>query len=192
MTTAEERSSSSPEERPPHERSSGGSGGSATAVDVPLPDAERATPPPPPVRPERSGRVSRIPRVRASSPRRTRVVVRKIGPLSVFKFSLLFYLCVMLIVLFALTIVYAALSAAGAVDSFERVLGEVFGTGRTSTGGAEPLEINGGVLFGWSLAGGLVLVGVWSLINVFVALMYNLITDIIGGVEVTLTGKPRT
>lgn len=130
--------------------------------------------------------------MRASSPRRTRVVVRKIGPLSILKFSLLFYLCAMLIVLFAMTIVYGVLSAAGAVDSFEKVLGYVFGTGRTSTGGAEPLEINGGVVFAWSFVGGLVFVVMWSLINVFVALLYNLITDIIGGVEITLTDKPRS
>lgn len=118
-------------------------------------------------------------------------MVRKVGPLSVFKFSLLFYLCVMLIVLFALTIVYGVLSAAGAIDSFESVLGEVFGTGVTSTGGAEPLEINGGTLFAWSFMGGLVFALVWSLINVFVALLYNLIADIVGGVEITLTDRPR-
>ncbi|HVF09107.1 MAG TPA: DUF3566 domain-containing protein [Actinomycetota bacterium] len=129
--------------------------------------------------------------MRRQSPRRTRVVVRKVGPLSVFKFSLLFYLCVMLIVLFALTIVYGVLSAAGAIDSFESVLGEVFGTGVTSTGGAEPLEIDGGRLFAWSLVGGLVFTLVWSLINVFVALLYNLIADIVGGVEITLTDRPR-
>ena len=43
--------------------------------------------------------------------KRTRVVVRKVGPWSVLKFSLLFYLCVMLIVYFALMIIYGLLSA---------------------------------------------------------------------------------
>ncbi len=75
-------------------------------------------------------KMTRAPRMR-SAPRRTRVVVRKIGPLSVLKFSLLFYLCVMLIVLFAMVIVYGVLSAAGAIDSFETVLGYVFGEGTT-------------------------------------------------------------
>ena len=49
--------------------------------------------------------------------KRTRVVVRKVGPWSVLKFSLLFYLCVMLIVYFALMIIYAMLTAVGAIDS---------------------------------------------------------------------------
>ena len=31
---------------------------------------------------------------------------------------------------------------------------------------------------------------VWSVINVFVAFLYNLISDIVGGVEVTLAEKP--
>lgn len=154
---------------------------------TPAADDPQPVPTPTP-RPDRG---SRLPRMRRQSPRRTRVVVRKVGPLSVFKFSLLFYLCVMLIVLFALTIVYGVLSAAGAIDSFESVLGEVFGTGVTSTGGAEPLEIDGGRLFAWSFVGGLVFTLVWSLINVFVALLYNLIADIVGGVEITLTDRPR-
>jgi Transmembrane domain of unknown function (DUF3566) len=134
--------------------------------------------------------VSRPPRVR-SAPRRTRVIVRKVAPLSVLRFSLLFYLCVMLMVLFAMVIVYGVLSAAGAIDSLETVLGYIFGTGTTSTGGAEPLEIDGGAVFMWGLLGGLVLVVVWSAITVFVAMLYNLISDIIGGVEVTLAEKPQ-
>jgi hypothetical protein len=32
---------------------------------------------------------------------------------------------------------------------------------------------------------------VWSVINVFVAMLYNLISDIIGGVEVTLAERPQ-
>ncbi len=126
-----------------------------------------------------------------AAPRRTRVIVRKVGPLSVMKFSLLFYLCMMLIVLFAMVIVYGILSAAGAIESLEKVLGYVFGTGTTSTGGAEPIEIDGRVVFTWALVGGLVFVVVWSVINVFVAMLYNLISDIIGGVEVTLAERPQ-
>jgi hypothetical protein len=126
-----------------------------------------------------------------AAPRRTRVIVRKVGPLSVMKFSLLFYLCLMLIVLFAMVIVYGILSAAGAIESLEKVLGYVFGTGTTSTGGAEPIEIDGRVVFTWAFFGGLVFVVVWSVINVFVAMLYNLISDIIGGVEVTLAERPQ-
>jgi len=168
-----------------------------TAPD-PVPAAPRpqTTPAPPAASATGPGRVLRVPKMTRtppmrSAPRRTKVVVRKIGTLSVLKFSLLFYLCVMLIVLFAMVIVYGVLSAAGAIDSLETVLGYVFGEGTTSTGGAEPIEIDGGTVFMWGLFGGFVFVVVWSAITVFVAMLYNLISDIIGGVEVTLAEKPH-
>ena len=179
----------------------------ATAIDAPAPAASPTASPAPTTSTPSSGhegsfaaspqtprgdaaQPSRPPRMR-SAPRRTRVVVRKVGPLSVLKFSLLFYLCLMLIVLFAMVIVYGVLSAAGAIDSLETVLGYVFGTGTTSTGGAEPIEIDGGSLFIWGLFGGLLFVGVWSVINVFISMLYDLISDIIGGVEVTLAERPH-
>jgi Transmembrane domain of unknown function (DUF3566) len=119
--------------------------------------------------------------------RRTRVVVRKVGPWSVLKFSLLFYLCVMLIVFFALMIIYWLLSAIGAIDSAGRLLGYVFATG--SAGETKSVEIKFGSVFGWLFLIGLANVLVWSLVNVFVAFLYNLISDVVGGVEVTLAQK---
>jgi hypothetical protein len=87
-------------------------------AENPIPPAASAPAP----TPRRSGSVQPV-------GRRTRVVVRKVGPLSVLKFSLLFYLCVMLIVYFALMIIYWLLSAVGAIDSAGRLLGYVFATG---------------------------------------------------------------
>ena len=104
------------------------------------------------------------------------------------KFSLLFYFCVMLIVYFALAIIYLILSAAGAMDSLSRVLGYVFGSG-TSTLGPQKISINGGAVFTWLFIAGCVFVVVWSLVNVFVAFLYNLISDIVGGIEVTLADR---
>ena len=117
-------------------------------------------------------------------------MLRKLGPLSVFKFSLIFYLCVMLIVYLALLIIYIVLSAGGAVDSLAKILGYVFGSG-DSTSGPTPVVIDGRALFTWLFVAGLVFVVIWSVINVFVAFLYNLISDIVGGIEVTLAEKPR-
>src|SRR5207244_1323780 len=47
----------------------------------------------------------RAPKPKAA-PRRTRVVVRRVDPWSILKFSLLFYFCLMLVVMFALMILY--------------------------------------------------------------------------------------
>jgi hypothetical protein len=122
--------------------------------------------------------------------RRTRVVVRRVAPLSVLRFSLIFYFCVMLIVYFALLIIYLILSAAGAMDSFAKLLGEIFGNGN-STLGAEPLAINGGKVFTVLFVAGCVWTVVWSLITMFVSFLYNLVSDIVGGIEVTLAEKPQ-
>jgi hypothetical protein len=128
--------------------------------------------------------------------RRTRVEVRRVGPLSVLKFSLLFYFCVFLVIYLALAIIWAILSASGVIESLEELLGTIFPTGKAlsptgqlSTGKAPPIEIDTGQVFTWLFFAGCVGVAIWSLINVFVAVMYNLISDIVGGVEVTLADR---
>ncbi len=118
------------------------------------------------------------------------MVVRRVSPLSVLKFSLIFYFCVMLIVFFALLIIYLILSAAGAMDSFAKLLGEIFGSG-TSTLGPTPVTINGGAVFTVLFIAGCVWTVVWSLITVFVSFLYNLVSDIVGGIEITLAEKPQ-
>jgi hypothetical protein len=113
--------------------------------------------------------------------RQTRVVLRKVGPWSVFKFSLLFYFCVMLVILLALGMLYAILGAVGAIDSVTRLARDLF---------ADPsFQINGGWVFTRLSVIGLAMVVVWSLINVFVVFLYNLISDVVGGIEVTLTER---
>ena len=128
--------------------------------------------------------------------RRTRVEIRRLGPVSVLKFSLIFYFCFFLVVYLALAIIWAILSASGVIDSLEQLLGTIFPsgsgispTGEVSTGGAPPIQIDSGTVFTWLFLAGCVGVAVWSCINVFVAVMYNLISDIVGGVEVTLADR---
>jgi hypothetical protein len=128
--------------------------------------------------------------------RRTRVEIRRIGPISVLKFSLIFYFCVFLVIYLALAIIWAILSASGVIDSLEQLLGTIFPSGagisptdQVSTRGAPPIQIDTGQVFTWLFLAGCVGVAVWSFINVFVAVMYNLISDIVGGVEVTLADR---
>lgn len=149
------------------------------AAASPTPPSPAPAPATPPVTPRRTS-------VHAA-PRRTRVVVRKVGPLSVLKFSLIFYFCVMLIVYFALMIIYWVLNAVGAIDSTGRLLGYVFATGTADS--SQPVEIGFGNVFAWLFLIGLANVVLWSLVNVFVAFLYNLISDVVGGVEVTLAEK---
>lgn len=130
---------------------------------------------PPIVAPERPGRG------RKARPRQTRVVVKKIGPWSVFKFSLLFYLCIMAVILLALGILYVLLGAIGALDSVTKLTRDLFAD--------QSFEIHGGWIFARLTVIGLAMVLLWSLINLFVAFLYNLIADVLGGIEVTLAER---
>ena len=123
--------------------------------------------------------------------RKTRVMVKRVGPWSVFKFSLLFYFCVMIIVLVALTILYNILSAVGVIDAIAESIDTLLYQ-KASIPGQETQQIffiNGGWLFSRAFAVGLVMVVFWSLVKLLVTFMYNLISDLVGGLEVTLTER---
>jgi hypothetical protein len=113
--------------------------------------------------------------------RQARVVIRKVGPWSVLKLSFLFYLCVMVVIMGALVILYGILEAIGALDSVTSLIQELFAD--------DTFEIHGDWLFSRGLVIGFGMVVLWTLINVFVAFLYNLISDIVGGVEVTLSER---
>jgi hypothetical protein len=123
----------------------------------------------------------RRPRPRPQRSGQARVVVRKLGPWSVLKLSFLFYLCVMVVILGAMMILYGIVSAIGVLDSLTDLIQDLF---------ADPtFEIHGDWLFTRGLAIGLGLVVLWTLINVFVVFLYNLLSDIVGGIEVTLSER---
>jgi transmembrane protein DUF3566 len=120
----------------------------------------------------------------AGTPRQARMVVKKVGPWSVLKFSLLFYFCVMLIFLLALAVVYWALGVFGVLDSAANLM-ETAGFGDPKTGFA----FNGYWIFSRLFVIGVVGVVVWSLVNLILAMMYNLVSDVVGGISVTLSEK---
>lgn len=109
------------------------------------------------------------------------MVLRKVEPWSVLKISFLFYLCVMVVIIGAMMILYAILGAIGALDSLTRLIRDLFAD--------QSFEIHGGWLFARGLSIGLVLVVLWTLINVFIVFLYNLLSDVVGGIEVTLSER---
>ena len=120
-------------------------------------------------------------RERSPEARRTRVIVKRVGPWSVFKFSLLFYFCVMLVILLGVTILYNVLAAVGVLDSASKLLGDL--------GFGKNFEFHGWWLLTRAFAVGVVMVVFWSLVKLLITFMYNLISDLVGGIEVTLTER---
>ena len=175
----------------PPTRSSTGSASSTVATSTAAPGEETARPlgeAGGPAEPTRSVPASAGPpkapssgRPQKAQRRNARVVIRKVAPWSVFRVSVIFYLCVMLVLLGAGMILYGMLGAIGALDSTTRLIRDLFAD--------QTFVINGRWLFTRGLGIGLLMVVVWSLINVFIVFLYNLISDLVGGVEVTLAER---
>jgi hypothetical protein len=129
--------------------------------------------------PARAERERRMPSPARS--RHAKVVLRKVGPWSVLKISFVFYLCLMVVILGALMILYGMLGAMGVLDTATKFLVDL--------GFGDDFKIHGGWLFTRGLSIGLVLVVLWTLINVFIVFLYNLLADVVGGIEVTLSER---
>lgn len=117
------------------------------------------------------------------APRRIRVAIRRVNPWSVLRFSLLFYFCLMLVFVIGLAILYMVVDALGVVASLEQLLESL------GFGGEAGFEVNGGFLFRTLFLIGLISVVVWSALTLFFAFLYNLISDLVGGIEVTLAER---
>jgi transmembrane protein DUF3566 len=167
-------------------------------IDVELPaasgsaqDASTDVRTPPPMSPPAvitPSRTSRTTPVRRGS-RRTRVTVRRFGLWSVFKFALIFSFCLMVVVWLALMLVFFVLQAAGVTDTIAFWVGCV-------TQGAEGTKetcvatgIDGVKIFTYLFLVGLIMAAAGAVLWTFMALIYNLIADIVGGVEVVLAEK---
>ena len=119
---------------------------------------------PMPVRPRRSAR-------------RSRRVIRRFDLWSVLRFSLLFYLCMFLILLVAGIVLWLVATITGVRGNIENFISDLI---------ASKFHFLGLQLLRGSAIGGLLLVIIGSGFNVLMALLYNLISDVVGGVEITV------
>ena len=130
--------------------------------------------------------------VRGPAQRRVKVAIRKVNPWSVLKFSLLFYFCLMLVFLVGFVILWGILDAMGFVDWFEGIMSEFWGTGQVATGPNQPVppfEVDFWYLFRMMFLIGLFSTVLWAAFTMFVTFLYNLISDLVGGIEVTLVER---
>lgn len=109
--------------------------------------------------------------------RRVRRVVRKIDTWSVLKVSGLFSLSLVLVLLIAGVLLWLAGSAIGAIENVEKFMGAI---------GFEDFTFIGSQLLRGFVAAGLVLVALGTGFSVLVAVIYNLISDVVGGIELTV------
>jgi hypothetical protein len=143
-------------------------------------------PPPPPLLRGRSvsrragGRRRRAP----TGDRLVGRVVRHVDPWSVLKLSLVLYLVVFAIVLTAGVVLWYAASAAGVIHRIERTVKELW---QYQSFSLRPLA-----LLRAAGVGGAVLVVVGTGFNVLAAVVFNLVSDLVGGIRVEVVEKqPR-
>jgi|SRR5687767_10078493 len=110
--------------------------------------------------------------------RRARRVIRKVDTWTVLRFSVLFYASLLVVVLVAGILLWVAASSVGVIDNFEKFVKELLAL--------KSFRISGFRLLSASVIGGLMLVVLGTGVNVLMAVVYNLTSDIVGGVEVTV------
>jgi hypothetical protein len=125
---------------------------------------------------------------RAAQPRRTRVLVKRVGPWSVLRFSLVFYFCMMLAFWIGLFLVYKFLGSIGVLHSIEDSIRNLNPASKTRVNWGN-WSFHTGWIFSRLFMIGLVMVVFGSIVNLIAAFLYNLLADLMGGVELTLTER---
>ncbi len=119
--------------------------------------------------------------------RRVRRLVRHVEPWSVLKVSLILYFCAWAIMLFVGVTLWNLAVNSGLVGDVEGFVEELFAL--------ESFKINADQIFRIAAVGGLVLVLAASGLTVLGAVLFNLISDVTGGVRLTVveeeTARPR-
>lgn len=109
--------------------------------------------------------------------RRVRRTIRHIDPWSVFKISILLYACLYIATMAAGVLLWNAAVGSGIIDRFEGFMQDL---------GFETWELVGDEIFRGASIIGIVLVAAGSALNVVMAILFNLISDLTGGVRVTV------
>jgi len=119
--------------------------------------------------------------------RRVRRLVRHVEPWSVLKISLIFYFCLWGIGLIAGVILWSLAVGSGTIDNVENFIQKLFAL--------DSFAFNADQIFRASAIGGLVLVVAGAGFTVLMAVLFNLISDVTGGIRITVveeeTARPR-
>jgi hypothetical protein len=112
--------------------------------------------------------------------RKTHRLVRHVEPWSVLKISLIFFFCIWVILLTAAVLLWQVAKSSGVIDNVENFIEEIFALKEGS------FAFEGGQMFRAYAVGGLVMVVAATGFTVLLAVLFNLISDLTGGVRVTV------
>ena len=116
--------------------------------------------------------------------RRSRLIIRRVDPWTILKFSVLLFFSLYFVVLVAGLVLWAAATGSGVRENIESFIGELIAS--------ENFKFNADQIARASVVGGAILLVVGSLANVLIAVLFNLISDIVGGVGISVEERtPR-
>jgi hypothetical protein len=150
---------------------------SATELETPAPGR------PPVEAPSSTRRTAPAPKAVAPAPspraagRTTRVVLRRLDPWTVLKLSIVYYLALFVVLLVAGFLLWAGAEAVGVVGNIESFMVDI---------GFEDFRFIPSQLFGGLALAGLVLVIAGTVANVLLTSLFNLMSDVVGGLKLTL------
>jgi hypothetical protein len=117
--------------------------------------------------------------------RRARLVVKRIDPWSTLKFSFVYSLAGLVVLLVAVIALYAIVDAMGVIDSIRSFLNDVQG----DKTGSLTAWLGFGRVMTVAIVIGLVNVILFTAFATLTAFVYNVCTDLVGGIEVTLADR---
>jgi hypothetical protein len=110
--------------------------------------------------------------------RKVHRIVRRVDPWSVLKVSLLFYFCVWVMVVISGVLLWGVAVGSGAVDNVESFIAEILAL--------EEFAFDGDQIFRVFALGGLVTVFAVTALTVVLSVLFNLISDLVGGIRLTV------
>jgi hypothetical protein len=120
--------------------------------------------------------------------RRARLTVKRIDPWTTLKFSFVYGVAGMIVLMVAVIVLYGIVDAMGVIGSLRDFLGSVSDNGNSSGQGlAAWLNFDRVLLLAFLI--GLINVVLFTAFATLTAFIYNVCTDIVGGVEVTLAER---
>jgi hypothetical protein len=120
--------------------------------------------------------------------RRARLTVKRIDPWTTLKFSFVYGLAGMVVLLVSVIVLYGVVDAMGVISSVRNFLGDVSGSS-SSSGSNIAAWLGFGRVMLVTIVVGLINVVLFTAFATLTAFIYNVCTDIVGGIEVTLAER---
>jgi hypothetical protein len=119
---------------------------------------------------------------RNRGPRRARLQLRHISPLTVLKFSCVLAIALFFVWLIIVGVLYGVLDAAGVLQKVNDTVVQLNGSG------SKP-PITAGIVFGGAAIIGVINIVLFVALTTIGSVIYNLCADLVGGIEITLSER---